>query len=173
MKAISLSIILVLSTPAFAGVLPTHSSSAVVGNVTTEPDMVGRVTNSNGIRDDVNQYVLVTFAEAPQEQIAAIRFAQANQRILEVIAEDRPVTQELVTKIAYAGQCLAQRLDKRAFLKQAREITARTFDTEARFRAHDDFSKQAYGMSVATSDEVDACEASQQLNVARGDGQLR
>jgi hypothetical protein len=160
-KRIFLTIVWVLSAPALAGALPAHSSSAVISNVSTEPDMVGRVTNSNGIRDDVNQYVLATFADAPEKRIAAIRFAQANQHILEVVAEDKPVTQDLVTKIAYAGLCLAQRLDKKSFFKQAREITARTFDTEARFRAHDDFSKQAYGMSVATSDDVDACEASQ------------
>jgi hypothetical protein len=154
MKSVFLTIVLLLSAPAFAGAMPTHSHPAM-----TELDTVGPVTNSHGIRDDVNQYLLATFADDPKKRTAAIRFAQANQRILEVVAEDRPVTQELVTQIAYAGLCLAQRLDKKSFLKQAREITARTFDTEARFRAHDVFSKQAYGMSVATSDDLDACEA--------------
>jgi hypothetical protein len=161
MKRIIIAAALLLPATAFAGGLSGHSESAAASSApTTNSDLVGRVTNSNGIRDDVNDYILAAFAGDSKKRIAAVRFAQANQRILEVIAENRPVTQDLVTKVSYAGLCFAQNLDKKGFFKQAREITARTFNNEARFRAHDSFSKQALGMSVATSDDLDACEAS-------------
>jgi hypothetical protein len=130
-------------------------------NVREDADLVGaeQITNSNGIRDDVHGYIAAKFSDDPKKRTAAIRFAQSNQRMLQVIAEGTPVTQELVTKTAYAGLCLASNFDKKGFVKQAREITARTFNTEARFHAHDAFSRQAYGMSVATSDNLDPCEA--------------
>jgi hypothetical protein len=160
MKRIIIAAALAVPAIAFAGQLPEHSESATASSTPAASDLVGRVTNSNGVRDDVNDYILAAFADDPKKRTAAVRFARANQHILEVVAESRPVTQELVTKISYAGLCFAQSLDRKSFLKQAREITARTFNTEARFRAHDDFSKQAFGMSVATSDDLDACEAS-------------
>jgi hypothetical protein len=144
---------------ACAGALLSNSAHASASSISGSSDLVGQITNGNGIRDDVNEYIVATFADDPKKQTAATRFAQANQRMLEVIAENKPVTQDLVTKISYAGQCFAQNMDKKSFTKQAREITARTFNTEARFRAHDEFSKQAHGMSVATSDNVNACEA--------------
>jgi hypothetical protein len=148
-----------LSAAACAGALLSNSAHASTSGVPGSADLVGQVTNSNGIRDDVNDYIATTFADEPKKQTAATRFAQANQRMLEVIAANKPVTQDLVTKISYAGQCFAQNMDKKSFTKQARELTARTFNTEARFRAHDAFSRQAHGMSVATSDNLDACEA--------------
>jgi hypothetical protein len=128
-------------------------------NVSTDSELVGRVTNSHGIRDDVNDYIVATFADDPKKRTAVIRFAQSNQRILQLMAQGSPATQELVTKTAYAGLCLANSFEKKGFIKQAREITARTFNTEARFQAHDAFSRQAYGMSVATAEDVDPCEA--------------
>jgi hypothetical protein len=162
MKRIILAAGLLLPATAFAGEASGHAGSPAAGSAAmADADLVGRVTNSHGIRDDVNEYISSTFADDPKKQTAAIRFSQANQRILEVIAGNRPVTQDLVTKISYAGLCLANNLGKKEFFRQAREITARTFDNEARVRAHDDFSSQAHGFSVATSDDVDACEASQ------------
>jgi hypothetical protein len=161
MKKIIISMAFILSLPACAGGLAGNSSLAAASSVSTSSNLVGQVTNSSGIRDDVNEYIMTAFASDPKKQIAAMRFARSNQRMLEVIAENRPVTQDLVTKIAYAGLCFSQNMDKKSFMKQAREITARTFNTEARFRAHDAFSQQAHGMSVATSDTVDACEAAQ------------
>ncbi len=150
---------LILSVAVSTGGIPGSAALAAASSVPTNSDLVGQVTNSNGIRDDVNEYILTTFVDDPKKQTAAIRFAQSNQRILKVVAESSPVTQEVVTRTAYAGLCLAKAFDKKGFVKQAREITARTFNTEARFRAHDAFSKQAYGMSVATSDNLDPCEA--------------
>jgi hypothetical protein len=154
-----ISAVFLSSITACAGGVLGDSTPATVSSVSTNPGLVGQVTNSNGIRDDVNDYILAEFPDDPKKRIAATRFAQSNQRILEVMADKRPVTQDLVTKTSYAGLCFAKNLDKRSFMKQAREITARTFNTEARFRAHDEFSKQAYGMSVAASDSVNACEA--------------
>jgi hypothetical protein len=159
MNRIIINTLFVLFATACAGGQLSNSAHASASSVPSSSDIVGQVTNSNGIRDDINEYILATFASDPKKQTAATRFAQANQRILEVIAENKPVTQDLVTKISYAGLCFAQNMDKKSFMKQTREITARTFNTEARFRAHDEFSKQAYGMSVATSDNLDACEA--------------
>jgi hypothetical protein len=159
MKKIIISMAFILTLPAYAGELANNSLPAAASSVSAGSDLVGQVTNSNGIRDDVHEYIMTTFAGDPKKQTAAMRFARSNQRMLEVIAEDRPVTQDLVTKIAYAGLCFSQNMDKKDFIKQAREITARTFNTEARFRAHDAFSQRAYGMSVATSENVDACEA--------------
>ena len=154
-----LSVTVCLSGAANANEFLGMSSVVAASSAPTDSSLVGQITNSNGIRDDVNDYILTTFAKEPKKQMAAMRFAQANQRILEAVAYNKPVTQDLVTKIAYAGLCFAENMDKKSFIKQTREITARTFNTEARFRAHDEFSKQAYGMSVATSDNVDACEA--------------
>jgi hypothetical protein len=159
MNRIIISTAFVLSVTACAGGLSRNSAPAATSSVPANSDLVGQVTNDNGIRDDVNGYILTRFANDPKKRTAAIRLAQSNQRVLEAIAENRPVTQDLITKISYAGLCFAQNMDKKSFMKQAREITARTFNTEARFRAHDEFSKQAYGMSVATSDNVNACEA--------------
>jgi hypothetical protein len=159
MNRIIISTAFVLSVTACVGGLSRNSAPAAISSVPANSDLVGQVTNDNGIRDDVNDYILTAFANDPKKRTAAIRLAQSNQRVLEVIAENRPVTQDLITKISYAGLCFAQNMDKKSFMKQAREITARTFNTEARFRAHDEFSKQAYGMSVATSDNLDACEA--------------
>jgi hypothetical protein len=159
MNRIIISTAFILSVTACASGLSRNSAPAATSRVPANADLVGRITNSNGIRDDVNDYILTTFANDPKKRTAAIRLAQSNQRVLEAIAENRPVTQDLITKISYAGLCFAQNMDKKSFMKQAREITARTFNTEARFRAHDEFSKQAYGMSVATSDNLDACEA--------------
>jgi hypothetical protein len=159
MNRILINTMFILSATACAGGLLSNSVHASASSVPGSADLVGQVTNNNGLRDDINVYILATFASDPKKQIAATRFAQANQRILEVIAENKPVTQDLVTKISYAGLCFAQNMDKKSFMKRTREITARTFNTEARFRAHDEFSKQAYGMSVATSDNLDACEA--------------
>jgi hypothetical protein len=158
MSRIIISMAFIFSVTACAGASHNSASGAPSG-VPAHADLVGQITNSNGIRDDVNEYIFTAFANDPKKQTAAIRLAQSNQRILEVIAENRPVTQDLVTKISYAGLCFAQNMDKKSFMKQAREITARTFNTEARFRAHDKFSEQAYGMSVATSEALDACEA--------------
>jgi hypothetical protein len=159
MNRIIISTAFILSVTACAGGLSSNLTPAAASTVPANPDLVGRITNGNGIRDDVNDYILTAFANDPKKRTAAIRLAQSNQRVLEAIAENRPVTQDLITKISYAGLCFAQNMDKKSFMKQAREITARTFNTEARFRAHDEFSKQAYGMSVATSDNVNACEA--------------
>jgi hypothetical protein len=159
MNQIIISAAVILSVTACAGGSAGNSAPAAASTVPTDADLVGQVTNSNGIRDDVNNYVLTAFARDSRKRTAAIRLARSNQRVLEVIAENRPVTQDLVTKISYAGSCFAQNMDKKSFIKHAREITARTFNTEARFRAHDEFSKRAYGMSVATSSDVDACEA--------------
>jgi hypothetical protein len=161
MNRIIISTAFILSVTACAGRLSGNSVPAAASSVPTSSDLVGQVTNSNGIRDDVNEYIMTAFASDPKKRTAAMRLARSNQRILEVIAENRPVTQDLITKISYAGLCFAQNMDKKSFVKQAREVTARTFNTEARFRAHDAFSKQAYGMSVATSDSLDACEAAQ------------
>jgi hypothetical protein len=153
------------AVPAWAGfvlasaVAVSNAAPVAEKSAPEDADLVGQITNSNGIRDDVNDYIAAKFADDSKKRTAAVRFAQSNQRMLQVIAEGAPVTQELVTKIAYAGLCLASSFDKKAFIKQAREITARTFDTEARFKAHDAFSKQAYGKSVATADDVDPCEA--------------
>jgi chemotaxis regulatin CheY-phosphate phosphatase CheZ len=158
MNQIIINSIFILSA-ACAGGLLSNSAHASASSVPGSSDLVGQVTNHNGLRDDINEYILATFADDPKKQTAATRFAQANQRMLKVIAENKPVTQDLVTKISYAGQCFAQNMDKKIFTKQARELTARTFNTEARFRAHDEFSRQAHGMSVATSDNLDACEA--------------
>ena len=144
---------------ACAGTPTAQNLAAPSSSALGQPDLLGRITNENGIRDDVNEYILAAFADAPARRMAAIRLAQSNQRILETVASDRPVTQELVTKVSYAGWCFAKSMDKKSFLKHAREITARSFNTEARFRAHDEFAKQAYGMSVATVDHVDPCEA--------------
>jgi hypothetical protein len=159
MNRIIISTAFVLSVTACASGLSSNLTPAAASTVSTNPDLVGQITNGNGIRDDVNDYISTAFANDPKKRTAAIRLAQSNQRVLEAIAENRPVTQDLITKISYAGLCFAQNMDKKSFMKQAREITARTFNTEARFRAHDEFSKQAYGMSVATSDNVNACEA--------------
>lgn len=159
MDRIIISTAFVLSVTACAGGLSGNSTPATASSVSTNSELVGQVTNSNGIRDDVNDYILTEFANDPKKRTAAIRFAQSNQRILEVIADNRPVTQDLVTKLSYAGLCFAENMDKKSFMKQTREITARTFNAEARFRAHDEFSKRAYGMSVATSSDVNACEA--------------
>lgn len=159
MKVTSTRAALILSVAVCNGGIPGSAALATASNVPTDFDLMGQVTNSNGIRDDVNDYILATFAGDPKKQTAAIRFAQSNQRILKVISESRPVTQDVVTKTAYAGLCFAKTFDKKGFVKQAREITARTFNTEARFHAHDAFSKQAYGMSVATSDNLAPCEA--------------
>lgn len=136
-----------------------YSTPATAANASTSTGLVGQVTNSNGIRDDVNNYILTEFSSDPKKRNAAITFAQSNQRILEVMAGNKSVTQDLVTKISYAGLCFAQNMDKKSFMKQTRELTARTFNNEARFRAHDEFSKLAHGLSVATADNVDACEA--------------
>jgi hypothetical protein len=161
MKRIVIAAALFLPVTAVAGQSSGHAESADASSAPrADSGLVGQVTNSNGIRDDVNDYIFATFAGDSKKQIAAIRFSQANQRILEVIAGNRPITQDLVTKISYAGLCLANSLEKKDFFKQAREITARTFNNEARVRAHDDFSRQALGLSVATSDELDACKAS-------------
>lgn len=148
-----------LSLTACAGGISENSTSAAANQVSTSSALVGRVTNSNGIRDDVNSYILATFPSNSKERTAAIRLARANQRVLEVITEGRLVTPDLVMTMSYAGLCFAQNMDKKSFIKQAREITARTFNTEERARAHDEFSKQAYGMPVATSAKRDACEA--------------
>lgn len=149
----------ILSLTACAGQPSENSTPAETGQVSISSALVGQVTNSNNIRDDVNSYILTAFPTDSKKRTAAIRLARSHQRMLEVIAEGRPVTPDLVIKTSYAGLCFAENMDKKAFIKQAREITARTFNTEERFRAHDEFSKQAYGMPVATSARVDACEA--------------
>lgn len=161
MDRIIISTALVLSVTACAGRLSGNSPPAATDSRQANVDLIGRVTNSHGIRDEVNDYIQATFPRDPRRRTAAIALARSNQRVLEVIADNRPVTQDLVTRISYAGRCFAENMDKKTFVKQAREITARSFDTEARFLAHDEFSRRAYGMSVATSDSVDACEAAQ------------
>lgn len=149
----------IMSLTACAGGLSEAWAPAGASRLSTDSTLVGQVTNSNGIRDDVNGYILTTFPIDSRQRTAAIALARAHQRILEIIAEDRPVTPGLVTRISHAGLCFAQNMDEKSFIRQAREITARTFNTEERFRAHDEFSKQAYGMPVATPAELDACEA--------------
>lgn len=149
----------ILSLTACAGGLFESPAPAAASRLTANPAIIGQITNANGIRDDVNSYILATFPTDSEEQAAAITLARTHQLVLEVIAENRPVTPGLVMKISHAGLCFSQAMDKKNFIKQAREITARTFNTEERFRAHDEFSKQAYGMPVATSAELDACEA--------------
>lgn len=150
---------LLLSLTACASGPSGNSMPARTSGVLVHSDLVGQVTNSSGIRDDVNDYIMTTFADDPKKRTAAIRFAQSNQRVLETIAQGKPVTQNIVTKISYGGLCFAQNMDQKSFMKQAREITASTFNTDVRYRAHESFSKQAYGLSVATLDNIDACEA--------------
>lgn len=154
-----ISMALILSLTACATGRSESQAPAAASEVSTDSALVGQVTNSNGIRDDVNSYILTTFPADSRERTAAITLAQSHQRILEVIAQDRQVTPELVMKVSHAGLCFAENMDRKSFIKQAREITARTFNTEERFRAHDEFSRQAYGMPVAASTGVDACEA--------------
>lgn len=142
-----------------AAALGVTAAPAQEGHAQTSLERVDQRVHGIRLRDEVTRYISTALTGDQKKQTAATRFAEANQRILDTMSQGSSVTQEIVTKTAYAGLCLASALDKKGFVKHAREITARTFDNQARVRAHDEFAKQAYGMSVATSDEVDPCEA--------------
>lgn len=137
----------------------THAAAEQQGVPRLQGGHVAAAAGSEGLRPAIMEYILANFATSPAKMAAAMKFAQANELVLRLIEESKPITQSEVTKIADAGLCFAQNFDRKGFVKHVRELNARSFDSEARARAHDDFQRKAFGMSIAPSIEADACGA--------------
>ena len=127
--------------------------------VTNRPlsDIAGPDLNADGVRDDVEAFIRVTFPD-PYEQSAVMQYAKHAQA--ELLARDNPDESARLASDGRARGCMGYvfgNLDKEIAIRE--QMGAKTRDTLARRSAHDQYNRNipggVYGSPPETIDQCD------------------
>ena len=135
---------------AFKGVLQRSLSNVVAVTVDPfqlppDPGEAGTQTvegidsDTNGIRDDVQRYIALTFRESPSNRVALYQLAKSDQELL--LAPNSDSAYEASLRVNAALDCLIFAVNAEAAIQQSDEIEARLINTSD--RAHRYSSQQA------------------------------
>lgn len=134
--------------------------SGSIPKLEREPTLTGTDADSNGIRDDIDQYIAEHYTGA-QQVAAATQAAKAFQEILMVDTTDPAAVKSANKKLSEADHCIYQQFDGSNNTPQpaqvSQELEAITTNTKERLLAYLAFAKALDGTSWSIP-EGDTCE---------------
>lgn len=129
-------------------------------SASSQDSLIGVITNSKGVRDDVSAYLDRTYGQDPKKLLGASALARSSQRILEAVATNKPATSELLEDIATNLNCFTEGFGGGNMANFAyEEIMGRSYNSPARVKARALFNKSASGMMLEASEVPNPCSA--------------
>lgn len=118
--------------------------------------LTGIDSNKNGIRDDIDQYIIKTY-QNPKQRAAVVQLSQAIQKTLLADTTDLNEVKKINAEVSGAFECIYRQFEVSEKYIVTKEVEAMTTNTKPRLLAYLAFNKALDGTSWKTP-EGDVCK---------------
>lgn len=114
----------------------------------TETELTGFDANANGVRDDLDTYI-VSLPDTSPQKLALSQMSTSLGKAMLTDTANQSAMLAASKEIAAAAACLYARYDSSVAGKKSADMEKRTINTRARFNAYDKFNAALNGTTFA------------------------